>query len=85
MKFWENFTYRIRIDNVYFYDEQIYKTCYVTSVNNETKTFEMKTEEQVKEQGLKFKIFKLGQAVDLMNAMFCNGYLSSIEPYFEEV
>ncbi len=84
MDFWKNFTYRIRISNVYFKKEQEFKDCYVTAVNDEDKTFDYHTEEEIEEKSLKILKFRLNRAVDLMNSIFCNGYLSSIEPYFDD-
>lgn len=83
MDFWRNFTYCIKIE-FYYPKEDKTEMAYVTAVNYSPKTFEYRTLKQIQEQGLSIETFKLEQAVDLMNSIFCNGYKASIEPYFKE-
>lgn len=79
LKFWENFTYRVKIE---FFYPKTGKTdvCYVTKVDLNNKSFEFKSKTEVKNEEI--SKFKLTMAVELMNSMVLNGYNASIEPWF---
>ena len=80
--FWKDFTYRIRVE-FYYPETKEEKKTYVTDVNFSQKSFEFKTLEEIKKEKKQIKIFKLDEAIELMNSMVCNGYTALIEPYFE--
>ncbi len=73
MSIWKDFRYAIKID-----DDK-----YITDVSYSPKTFEYKSLAEIQRQGLKILSFSLNRAVDLMNAIYCNGYRVSMEPYNE--
>ena len=80
LKFWNNFRYAIAIK---FFDKekQCEETNYVTAVVG--KQFEYHSKTEILENEIKVQTFTLEQAVDYLNAMFCNGYKVSLFPYFE--
>ena len=80
--FWKDFTYCVKIE-CHDADTKQIEFCYVTEVDNSDKTFKYATLEDIKAKGLEIQVFHLTKAVDLMNAMTCNGYKASIEPYFK--
>ncbi len=79
----EDFTYGIEIRFVNLKTNK--KTIkYITEVNYCQKTFVMKTEEEIDKEGLEILAMKKNQAIELMNCLFCNGYLVSMFPYFKK-
>lgn len=73
MDFWSNFKYAIKIDD----------NKYVTEVSYSPKTFRCDSLDEKRSKNLKILSFKLREAVDLMNSIYCNGYQVSMEPYNE--
>lgn len=73
MDFWSNFKYAIKIDD----------NKYVTEVSYSPKTFRCDSLDEIRSKNLKILSFKLREAVDLMNSIYCNGYQVSMEPYNE--
>lgn len=82
LEFWKNFTYRVKI-RFYNPSKKEWEDDFVKKVNHLDKTFEYGTVEEISQKGQKILTFKLEEAVELMNSMVLNGYMASIEPWFE--
>ncbi len=80
LDFWKNYRYAICIE--FQKADGTIEKHYVTEIDNETKTFEFKSWEEIKKNKIKVLSFTAERAIDLMNSMVCNGFCALIFPYF---